>query len=110
MCNRRGEVRWGPAPHKSSPSFRPWLIVRDGSPPFAEEEAIVLAMTTRPHDVAIAVSDDAWIRGGSKQDAFVSPWYAATMKYNDLEDLQGRLHTDVVTEAVTALHSYVPRS
>jgi mRNA-degrading endonuclease toxin of MazEF toxin-antitoxin module len=73
MVDRRGEVWWGPAPYKSSPSYRPWLIVSDDSPPFADEEAIVLALTTRAHDAGIAVPDDAWVRGGSDTDAFLSP-------------------------------------
>jgi hypothetical protein len=109
MVDRRGEVWWGPAPHKSSPSYRPWLIVSDDSPPFANEEAIVLALTTRAHDAGIAVPECAWNRGGSEKDAFVSPWYVATMKYRDLEEQQGELRSDIVGTAVDELHRYVPR-
>jgi hypothetical protein len=108
MPNRRGEVWWGPAPHKSSPSYRPWLIVSDDSPPFADEEEIVPALTTRTHHAGIAVSDDGWVRGGSMKDAFVSPWYVTTMKYRDLEEQQGVLGPNLVAEAVDELHRYVP--
>lgn len=108
MEDRRGEVWWGPAPHKSSPSYRPWLVVSAGSAPFASEEAVVLALTTRNHDAGIAVSDDAWVRGGSRRDAYVSPWYVTTMKHRDLADLQGELDADLVSEAVRELHGYVP--
>jgi len=109
MTDRRGEVWWGPAPHKSSPSYRPWLVVSDGSTPFDDEEAIVLALTTRAHDAGIAVPHDSWVRGGSQRDAYVSPWYVTTMKHRDFDDLQGELDGDLVTEAVRELHEYVPR-
>lgn len=110
MTARRGDVRWGPAPQKSSPSYRPWLVVSDGSAPFADEEAIVVALTTRAHDSGIAVSDEAWIRGGSRRDAHVSPWYVATMKHRDFEDLQGELAEDLVSDVARELHGYVPGS
>ena len=108
MNNRRGEVWWGPALHKSSPAYRPWLIVSDGSQPFADEEAIVLALTTQAHGAGIAVTGDAWIRGGSNADAFISPWYVSTMKRRELEELQGELSPDLVSDAVAELHGYVP--
>lgn len=108
MADHRGEVWWGPAPHKSSPSYRPWLIVSDGSPPFADEEAIVLALTTRAHDAGIAVPDDAWVHGNPEKEAFVSPWYVTTVKYRDLEEQQGKLDPGIVAEAVGELHRYVP--
>lgn len=108
VSNRRGEVWWGPAPHKSSPAYRPWLIVSDGNTPFADVEAIALAMTTQAHDAGIGVPEEAWIRGGSREDAFVSPWYVTTIKHRDLDDQQGELGTELVTRAVERLHEYVP--
>lgn len=108
MTASRGEVWWGPALHKSASAYRPWLIVSDGTTPFAETEAIVLALTTQSHDAGIAVPDDAWIRGGSEKRAFVSPWYVTTTKHRDLDELQGELSADLVHEAVEGLRAYVP--
>jgi len=108
MGHDRGDVWWGPAPHKSGPAYRPWLIVSDASHPFSDTECIGLGMTTQKHDGAIPVTDDAWVRGGSDLDSFVSPWYVATLKYADFDRQQGTLAAEVVTEAVAELHRYVP--
>jgi hypothetical protein len=106
MTYDRGEVWWGPAQHKSSPSYRPWVLVSDTGHPFAHTESIALAMTTQPHAEGIEVPDAAWDRGGSQKDAFVSPWYAVTIKHRDLDRQQGSLADPVVAEAVEKLHRY----
>lgn len=110
MTFKRAEVWWGPAPHKSGPSYRPWLVVSDDTHPFAREEVIALAMTTQQHAEGIAVPDDAWVRGGSRKDAYVSPWYTATIKHRDLDRQQGTLAERIVSEAVSALHEYTSRA
>lgn len=69
----RGDVRWGPTPHESSPAYRPWLVVSDDAHPFADEECIVVALTTTAHEDGIAMPDDAWTAGGSETDSYVSP-------------------------------------
>ncbi|GAB3688527.1 hypothetical protein GCM10028857_22770 [Salinarchaeum chitinilyticum] len=84
------------------------MIVSDGTTPFADVEAVALAMTTQDHDAGIPVPETAWIRGGSRTDAFVSPWYVTTIKYRDLDDRQGTLDGDIVTSAVERLHEFVP--
>lgn len=110
MTRGRGEVWWGPAPHKSSPSYRPWLVVSSESHPFAHTECITLAMTSQQHPEGIAVPDDAWVDGGSEKDAYISPWYTATVKHRDLDRQQGRLSDQLVERAVEALHRYTPRT
>lgn len=106
MTNRQGEVWWGPAPHKSDPAYRPWLVISDTAHPFATEECIVAGMTTQDHPEGVYVPDDAWIQGGSKSDAYVSPWYVMTIKYRDLDDQQGTLSETLVSDAIEALHGY----
>lgn len=106
MAGQQGEVWWGPAPHKSGPAYRPWLLVNNGSHPFSEVECIVVGMTTRNHPDGIAVPDEAWIRGGTEKDAHVSPWYVTTIKRRDLDTRQGELAESLVAETVEALHGY----
>lgn len=106
MVGMQGEVWWGPAPHKSDPAYRPWLVISDTSHPFAAEECIVVGMTTQNHPAGIAVPDEAWARGGSKKDAYVSPWYVTTIKHRDLDNQQGTLTDAVVAAAIDALHGY----
>ena len=108
MSVTRGDVRWGPAPHKSSPAYRPWLIVSTDDHPFATEECIAVALTTTAHDEGIAVPDDAWTSGGSQKRAYVSPWYVTTIKHRTFDRYQGRLESSFVSRVVTALHEYVP--
>ena len=106
MNYAQGEVWWGPAPHKSNPAYRPWLIISDSTHPFASEESIVVAMTTKQHAAGIAVLDDDWVRGGSDKDAYVSPWYVTNMKHRDIDDLQGVLSETVVKKAIKQLQNY----
>lgn len=109
MAVTRGEVWWGPALHKSSSAYRPWLVVSDASHPFSDVECIVVAMTTQAHPDGIAVSDEAWVRGGSEKNTYVSPWYVTTIKQRDLDNQQGELSDSLVTDVVEALRDYVPR-
>lgn len=108
MALDRGTVWWGPAPHKSGPAYRPWVVVSDSTHPFSREECIALALTTTRHPAGIEVPDDAWVEGGSDTDSFVSPWYVATMKTRDFDRQQGILDDSILTEAIVALHQYTP--
>lgn len=107
MAPSQGEVWWGPAPHKSGPAYRPWLIVSDSTHPFSDVECLAVAMTTQEHSDGIAVSDSDWVRGGSKTDAYVSPWYVTTIKHRDLDNQQGAVRTSVVADVVEALNGYL---
>lgn len=102
----RGEVWWGPAPHKSSPSYRPWVVISDETHPFADTECIALAMTTQQHTGSVPVPDGAWESGGSNKDAYISPWYVSTLKLRDFDRKQGQLEQSLVDDAVDALHSH----
>ncbi|WP_459194534.1 type II toxin-antitoxin system PemK/MazF family toxin [Halosimplex sp. J119] len=106
----RGDVHWGPAPHKDTPAYRPWLILSTDSHPFADEECICVAMTTQAHDEGIPVTDDAWTAGGSAKQAYVSPWYVATIKHAAFDRQQGALADSLVDRVVATLHEYTPES
>jgi len=106
MAYSQGEVWWGPALHKSDPAYRPWLIISDASHPFAGVECIVVGMTTQQHSEGIPVPDEAWVRGGSRTDAYVSPWYVTTIKQRDLDNQQGDVARSLVADVIDALHDY----
>jgi len=110
MATTRGDVWWGPAPNKSSPAYRPWLVVSDTSHPFANDECIAVGLTTKQHSESITVPDSAWVRGGSQKDAYIFPWYVTTIKHRDLDNQQGTLSPSLIREAVDALHRYTSRS
>ena len=106
MDRTQGDVWWGPAPHKSNPAYRPWLVISDDSHPFSAVECIGVGMTTQEHPEGIRVPADAWIRGGSRRTAYVSPWYVTTIKHRDLDDQQGTLAQSLVRNVIEALHDY----
>ena len=106
MAYTPGEVWWGPALHKSGTAYRPWLIVSGPEHPFSHTECIVIAMTTQQHSAGIPVPDNAWIRGGSNREAYISPWYVTTMKHRDFDRQQGELEQHIVAAAVDELHEY----
>lgn len=108
MSHDRGNGWWGPAPHKDTPAYRPWVILSTDEHPFAESECIAAAMTTRRHADGIAVPDDGWIEGGSETQSYVSPWYVATFKYRSFDRRQGRLSEPLVGRVAEELRSYVP--
>lgn len=108
MSVSRGGVHWGPAPHKSSPAYRPWLVVSTSDHPFSDEECIATALTTTAHEEGIAVPDDAWQAGGSEKQPYVSPWYVTTIKTRTFDRHQGTLDAAFVGRVVEALHDYVP--
>ena len=106
MAYAQGAVWWGPAPQKSSPAYRPWLIVNDASHPFSDVECIAVGMTTQDRAEAVAVPDEEWVQGGSQADAYVSPWYVTTIKQRDFDNQQGVLSDELVADVVDTLHGY----
>jgi hypothetical protein len=59
----RGDVWWGPAPHKDTPAYWPWLILSTDGHPFAGEECLAVVMTTQAHNEGITVPEGAWVMG-----------------------------------------------
>lgn len=108
MAVSRGDVRWGPAPFKGSPAYRPWVVVSTDAHPFAGEECIAVALTTTAHEEAIAVPDDAWTQGGSERQPYASPWYVTTIKIPTFDRMQGSLVSSFVDHVSETLHEYVP--
>lgn len=104
----RGDVRWGPAPHKASQAYRPWLVVSTDAHPFADQECIAVALTTLAHDEGISVRCDDWDEGGAETKSYASPWYVTTVKIRTFDRHQGRLVPAFVNRVVEALRGYVP--
>jgi hypothetical protein len=82
------------------------VVFSDGSHPFAQAECLCLGMTTQRHSEGIEVATSDWRRGGAQTTSFISPWYVATIKYNDLDRQQGDLPEPIVETAVEDLHEY----
>lgn len=78
----RGDVVWASDPFKPAQGNpRPWLIVSTDRLPYANEESIGVAFTTRfHHPGSLAIPREAWIRGEPRQPSHVLPWTIATLK------------------------------
>lgn len=107
MKYQRGDVVWGPDPFKSGENPRPWLIINNGSHPFADEEYVTVTITTTPHEDGIPLDDSYWVEGGMPRQSYASPWSIASPKHAALIRRQGRLEDSFVQSVVTALNSYL---
>lgn len=107
MAYSRGTVRWGPAPHRTAESYRPWVVLSTDDHPFAHAECIAAAMTTQPHSEGIAVPDGAWVEGGADTRSYVSPWYVATFKHSSFDRKQGRLSEHIVSRVAGKTRAFV---
>lgn len=68
-----------------------WLIANDDRHQFAEEQFIALALTTTPHEPAIAIEDADWLGGGLPRSTYVLPWALHSPRVEDISDRVGQL-------------------
>ena len=101
----RGDVVYGDDPFKGEADARPWLILSNHEArPFYGEQYIALTLTTKSWvDGLIEISEERWLRGGMPEDSRIVPWGVQSIDHQDVDFWQGRLDTDVVDRAVTAL-------
>nr|WP_321112094.1 ArsR family transcriptional regulator [Halorussus salinisoli] len=54
-------------------------------------------------DGLIDIPEQSWLRGGTPDESRIAPWSVQSISHEDIDFWQGRLETDLVDEAVTAL-------
>lgn len=75
MQPERGDIVRSSDPFKlGEEKQRPWLIVNTASHPFADEQHIAVAVSTKEYDDSIHLAESVWRVGGVPQTSFVSPW------------------------------------
>lgn len=102
----RGDVVWHPAPFKSGPAERPFLIVSDSSHPFHGTEYTVVGLTRTNRPPAVELDEEAWEVGDPGEGSYASPWYVFTIKHANINRPKGALTaaaTDEVAKAVAAM-------
>lgn len=102
----RGDVVWHPAPFKSRPSERPFLILSDTSHPFYGAEYAVVGLTRTNRPPAVELDRAAWDLGDPGEASYASPWYIFTIKHDNIIRAKGALTnpaTDEVAAAVAAI-------
>lgn len=108
MQPERGDVVRSADPFKLGQDHqRPWLIVNNETHPFAGEQYIALAISTREYPASIALDEAVWDVGGVPRASFVSPWAVHSPRGEDLVAWQGRVTDTFVDTVVAEATSYL---
>jgi len=74
------------------------------SRPFYGDQCVALTLTTTSWlDGLIEIPEDIWIRGGTQDNSRIASWGVQSIDRADSDVWQGRLDTELVDTAVTAL-------
>ena len=74
MQPERGDVVRSSDPFKSGEdSQRPWLIVNNSSHPFADEQFLAVAISTKRYEHSLALRSEVLALGRVPLESFVSP-------------------------------------
>lgn len=108
MQPERGDVVRSSDPFKAGEeSQRPWLIVNNESHPFADEQYVAVAISTKEYDDSITLQSAVWKTGGVPRESFVSPWAVHSPRIEDLVAWQGRVTEEYVDTVVDTLEMYL---
>jgi len=101
----RGDVVYGDDPFKGEEDARPWLILSNhGGRPFHGDQYITLTLTSRSWmDGLIEIPEEGWVRGGTPDESRIVPWGVQSIDHEDIDFWQGRIDSEFVDGAVTAL-------
>jgi PemK-like protein. len=104
---QRGDVVWHPAPFKSQPAERPFLILSGPPHPFHGTEYAVVGLTRTERPSAIALDQTTWELGDPGEESYVSPWYLFTLKHDNIIRPKGSLTLDTTNEVAGAVASMI---
>jgi hypothetical protein len=94
-----GEVVKGPDVVGGS-RYRPWVCVSGGTHPFDNEEGLWVVVSTTQRQEAIELQASDFTRGGLPKRSFANPWTITTIKYAEMDIVEGVL-TDAVADEIT---------
>jgi hypothetical protein len=78
---------------------RPYVVLSDGSHPFADEEFLAAIVTTTPRSFAVPLADDDFETGGLPRQSYALPWVLATITSNDVSATAGH-PSETVTQRI----------
>lgn len=108
MQPTRGDVVRTTDPFKLGTDIqRPWLVLSTDRHPFASEQCIAVAVSTKQYDDSIALPDESWVTGGVPEPSFVSPWAVHSPRLEDVDVWQGRVVDAVVDRVALAVTRYI---
>ena len=104
---QRGDVVWHPAPFKSKPAERPFLILSGSSHPFHGSEYAVVGLTRTERPAAITINQTAWEMGDPGTESYASPWYLFTLKHDNIIRPKGSLTPETTQKVAAAVASLI---
>lgn len=105
---RRGTVVVASDPFGAAPR-RPYLIVSDGSHPFAGEQYIGVGISTTEYDASVPL-DDAFVEGTLDRESFVAPWAVVSLREATVDRAVARVEDGVTETTVRRTARFIGRS
>ncbi|EMA70203.1 hypothetical protein [Halorubrum distributum] len=102
---RRGTVVVASDPFGNAPR-RPYLIVSDGSHPFAGAQYIGAGISTKEYDASVPLAG-AFVEGGLDRESFVAPWAVVSLREATVDRAVARVEDDVTETTVRRLVQFV---
>ncbi|QSG08977.1 PemK/MazF family toxin [Halapricum desulfuricans] len=75
--------------------------------PFADEQHVAVAISTKTYDDSLPLSEVIWEVGGIPRESFVSPWAIHSPRSEDLVAWQGRVTDQFVDRVVDSIETYL---
>jgi mRNA-degrading endonuclease toxin of MazEF toxin-antitoxin module len=108
MKPERGDVVRSVDPFKlGTDRQRPWLVVNNSSHPFADEQHVAVAVSTKEYDGSLPLREGIWEVGGVPRESFVSPWAIHSPRSEDLVAWQGRVTDRFADRVVDSIRSHL---
>lgn len=104
---RRGDVVWAADPFKPGGAERPWLVLSSSDHPFYGEQYVTALLTTTPRGVAVELTDDDWIDGGTPEKSYVNPWVPMSLDHDLTINRQGTLGEEATLEVAIETAGYL---
>jgi hypothetical protein len=81
--------------------------VNNSTHPFADEQHVAVAISTKEYDDSLPLREDVWEVGGVPRESFVSPWAIHSPRSEDLVAWQGQVTDRFVDGVVDSIETYL---
>jgi len=86
---------------------RPWLVVSTDRHPFADEQFVAVAVSTKKYPESVPLPAEDWTVGGVPEESFAAPWAVHSPRVEDVLAWQGRVTDDVLDRVTDELVDYL---
>ncbi|QSX00602.1 hypothetical protein [Haloterrigena alkaliphila] len=105
--HERGVIGVAADPFGNTPR-RPYLIVSDGTHPFAGRQCIALGITTKEYAESLPLAG-SFETGTLNRESFVSPWAVVSIQGIDIDRAVARVTEELTETAIDEMTQYVGR-